>query len=624
MAMTRPISEQVKFTQEGAGAVDRTAQNKLREFVSVLDFGAALDGVTNDATALFNANAAAVAAKVPLLIHGVMHIGTATTITAPIVDGLHQMFSVTSNVTINNGQPVRPDWWGDNQNTLNYATNALPAFGGVVKLANKRYKPNNHVYGSTPANSVYFGKDNVAYIGEKMPSLSNDCRQLEHGTIVEGMCIAYANNIEFRDMGFDSGQTVADTYYGGAVLPNTGEGLLCTYPAQSLKDTAALRRGVRLHNIVGLCPSPSAATHALIVGEGYTEVVCTGEMLGCYGVHGIVIKCRNVRAEQFTSYCNNLEGVIIKSDAQATAKAFNIQIDKIFVDNLGPSGYSPYVTGGGGYGVMFNPAAQVIDRVQIGEIQAYNFPIGVGVDGNFEVSNVQIGSLTTDGFGTVGSLNVGAHLVVGSGSGNLARFQCANAVFRNHSKAIDAWFSGSADTVVFGTVNAVNITDVVLNLRGTSYVSISHLVARVVTTGIFRITGTPKLVLGQMLRDFAGAGTPTYTSSSGGIVPTLSNGWSQVVGNDAFGIDLSGGRVSLKGLIKPGTSNTICTLPQWAWPASTKRGVVQGSNGSTLVAVPIVVSATGQVIVNEVPGGTANCSTWLSLTGFGWDSQTPS
>lgn len=52
MAMTRPISEQVKFTQEGAGAVERLASEKLKEWVNVKDFGAVGDGSADDTAAI--------------------------------------------------------------------------------------------------------------------------------------------------------------------------------------------------------------------------------------------------------------------------------------------------------------------------------------------------------------------------------------------------------------------------------------------------------------------------------------------------------------------------------------------------------------------------------------------
>ena len=52
MAMTKPLSEQVRFTQAGAGAVLRTTQDELRTLsITPLQFGAVGDGVANDTLA---------------------------------------------------------------------------------------------------------------------------------------------------------------------------------------------------------------------------------------------------------------------------------------------------------------------------------------------------------------------------------------------------------------------------------------------------------------------------------------------------------------------------------------------------------------------------------------------
>jgi hypothetical protein len=54
-ATERLSADLVTFIQAGSGAVTRTAQAKMRETVSVEDFGAVGDGVTNDTTAIWNA-----------------------------------------------------------------------------------------------------------------------------------------------------------------------------------------------------------------------------------------------------------------------------------------------------------------------------------------------------------------------------------------------------------------------------------------------------------------------------------------------------------------------------------------------------------------------------------------
>ena len=52
MSMTKPTSEQVTFLAAGAGASQRTALDKLRDVVSVKDFGAVGDGVADDTAAI--------------------------------------------------------------------------------------------------------------------------------------------------------------------------------------------------------------------------------------------------------------------------------------------------------------------------------------------------------------------------------------------------------------------------------------------------------------------------------------------------------------------------------------------------------------------------------------------
>ena len=611
------VATKLAFTQSGTGAAVRTVDSRLKDVVSVKDFGAVCDGTTNDAAAVSAANTAA--AGRPLLFPGVTHIGSSVTITCPIVDTMQQIFSITSQVTINNKMPVRPDWWGDVENTLNYATNALPAGGGTVKLANRTYKSNNHAYTFGTANTVNcFSKNNVLYDGEKMPRLADDCRSLVGGTIIQDLVLGYANNIEFRNLGVDAGKTYCDIRYGGPPSIGYGEGLLLTYPDQIKKDAADLRRNARLHNIVGLSYSPSSATHSLIVGEGYQNVTCTGEIVGCYGIHGIVIKCGNVKAEQFTSYCNNGEGVIIKSDAQATAISYNIQIGKIFVDATGPDGWSPYATASTGNGLYLHCAANNIDGIQIGDLISTGYPLGIttAISAGRVLANVQIDSATIDCSAIAGS--VGVNLQAPNTS-FIRYFQCGNLHVRNCEIGVVAQYYGPGDVSSFANVQAVNVTDVVLQIGNTAYVNMSCVYASAVTNAIARITATPKLLFGQVFRDQAGC--PMFHSGSGGLVPTLTNGWTQVASSDTFRVELEGGRIHMRGLIKPGSNNNPTQLPQWAWPSENKRFVALGNTTGTITAVPVAIDVNGYVYVNEIATGTANCTTWLSLAGCSWTAQ---
>jgi hypothetical protein len=100
----------VGFIQLGAGAIIRTVLDELRERVSITQFGAKCDGATDDTAAVAAAQVAA--AGRALVFPGLTNIAGPLTITAPIVDTSAQIFTIGSQVKINNGRDVRPEWWG--------------------------------------------------------------------------------------------------------------------------------------------------------------------------------------------------------------------------------------------------------------------------------------------------------------------------------------------------------------------------------------------------------------------------------------------------------------------------------------------------------------------------------
>lgn len=563
------------------------------------------DGVTDISAILTTANAKGK----PLVIIGVAAVGTPTTITVPLVDTLSQMFATTAQVTIDNGQPVRPEWWGSGENTVHLAGLSLPTAGGVVLLRDKVYQRNNHLY-----NGKYWSKANVTFRGTKMPTFTNDCKALQNGTIIQGTFLAFADNLAFENLGIDCGFTYTATVNGGVA----SDAMFCTFNSDAAKAANALAQGLRLHNVVGLAKSPTDTVHAVIMSEGYANTVATGDIVGMFGIHGVVIKAAGVRADTIRAYCNGNEGVIIKTDAQTTAFASDIQIGKIISYAGGPEGYAPYAipssaAASGTNGLLFHCFAGNIFGVQIGEYinQGYEYGLNVIITPalGYVLDNVQIGRVTTRGNGTAG-----ANLFAQNTGGALHAVQIGEMVNRDvPTGTICVWTTVS--TVKIGALHAYNCTVAALAASASADPMIDTLTADNCAAA-YQITNTAKPRVGKTL--LKGSTAAYFTAAGSGQVPALGGTWAQIGGGDTFNVIPTHYGIELNGLISGGATNVVMTLPQFAWPATEKRFMVQGRAAGVQAAIPVWITAAGVVTINDAAGGVANVSNYLSLAGISY------
>ena len=100
MAMTKPTSEQVTFLQTGTGATARTVDAKLKDTVSVKDFGAVGDGVTDDT--------AAIQAAINSISSGTLYFpaGKYKVTSTLTINGLIQNVNLLGSSYTHGGQPV--------------------------------------------------------------------------------------------------------------------------------------------------------------------------------------------------------------------------------------------------------------------------------------------------------------------------------------------------------------------------------------------------------------------------------------------------------------------------------------------------------------------------------------
>lgn len=555
--------------------------------------------------------------KVEFGAAGQLIVGAAATVTiGEIVDTRRVgVFDTTSGglVAFASTQSfARPEWWGDVRDTITKAAVSLAAAraagGAQIKLAIRRYKGCNHSYGTGINPGVYFSYENMAIEGEKMPRPANDCRSLIGGSIIEDFFLVFAYNISCSNFGVDCGKTYIDANYGGTAR----DAFMATYPSDADKAVPEIRLSGHFSNIIGLVKGPSDPVHAVIIAEGYKNVVGDGEIQGFYGIHGVVIKAENVRLCTVSAYCNALNGLIMKSDSQATAVAANIQIDKVLTFAGGPLGWSPYAVSTSGNGVLFNPEANPSDRIWIGSIleEGHDYGVSCDVTSGQSLGGVQIDSIKTDGNAVAGvSIETAAGAFIES-------FQIGKCETRNTVLGMVIDIAAGTGVQVDSLIGTN--CDVALQVNGsTSRISARSVTGANCVDAVIRITDSAKPEIGEVRP--MGTTPALYAASSGGEVAAFTNGAVQAAGGGTVQPrHVGGGRVAWDGLVNPDASPDLLSVPPWARPLADQRLLAQGYDGAALTEVPVLVTAAGVLKVNEVGGGVANCSTWLSLSGVSY------
>jgi hypothetical protein len=103
----------VGFAQPVVGAVSRTVYDKFYDIISLKDYGAVGDGITDDLAAIQKANAAGLPIWIPKPIN-FYKSSSPVVITVPVICGLYKIFNTDGNIkfSINSVPLVYPEWWG--------------------------------------------------------------------------------------------------------------------------------------------------------------------------------------------------------------------------------------------------------------------------------------------------------------------------------------------------------------------------------------------------------------------------------------------------------------------------------------------------------------------------------
>ena len=515
----------------GAGAwvdrTDETLRGELGYIDGLHDISVSViigDGVTDNRAEVSAANALGR----PIKFVGVSVIGSSLTITAPIVDTMQQIFSTASVVTIDNNQPVRPEWFGWSVENIKRAVDALPFAGGVVKLEDRRY-PRSYSMdrAGQGAGIAYLSKQNVSIIGAKTPHNNTTYTTLEGGTVIDGPFNVFADGFYGDKFGVDAGFDTCARLWEG-IHPDA-------FNMATTSESGGVVLSASLGTIATMGGAVDALSHGLLV-QGHKRFEF--DTIYAYTqAHGVAIKCEFVTGKKVHGVGNTYEALILKSNAATPMRFADIE-------SVTGAGLSSYEAGAA---LIVHAADADIHAIHVGTVLAQNKNKAVQFIGeSADLYGVVIDNVIpefcrravdySDTTGRILSSHIGH--VEATGTDDLTSIPAAMATRNNRigSVTMKGFFNGliAAGTIV---VDSFSVSDIA------SAVSISGagkaLIGKLLTTGAIGAIHNIPLTLSANWSSGAALSIENYGCKLAGFVYAAAGAGATIV---AAGIIQSGMR----------------------------------------------------------------------------------
>lgn len=537
------------------------------------------DGVT-DVSAKINA---ATALGFPIRFKGVA-VCSGVTITVPIMDTIARIFTDASTVTINNGMPLRPEWFGSTSGSIRRMVNAMSSQGGVGLFRVAVYPPSYDTFtgsGSDVPGVDYLAKPGVTFIATQAAMNANSQSYIAgSGTIIQGPFAVFADGYQvLGGLAHDSSSAVVTALYGGVAK----DAFLF---AQPNKITPTYKSGVYIQSVSGICNAPASAVHAVLleaINGGYV-----GYAEGANAFHGVVCKSQALMGGTWRGRRCGGEQVIFKSESYAVMAG--VEVANVACIGAG-SGTSQW-------GCLVQALAAGA-RLQIGNLMAEQCSAGLQMSGTVaSLSDIQIANVITES------------CLSGVVIDGVQRAEIGSLIANNSTNAVAVTAATTSKTNRIGSVKATNTSGDVFNVAG--QLRVGDVDATSVTGFVYNYVNSSARILLSGIDSLPGVAAANYWNLS----TTRINGWIDFgSGNSAYIIRMREGRIWLKGLIKSGSAGIIANISAQITPNENLRLTGMAYNGSVYAAAEIVVGSGSTLACTNFAAG----SSYISIDGLSYD-----